>query len=107
MNKLCTYYSTLNIICLVSCVLLDSEAIMGYFLVPDNSFQSFSVASVMLTTGDNVADSYVNSIVRHDIASRSDLQNFVMTSCAATVLPFQSENLHVLRNTFSPKVNYY
>jgi hypothetical protein len=46
----------------------------------------------------------MNSILRSDISTAVELQNFVMTSCSETMLPFQSDNLHVLRNVYAPKV---
>jgi hypothetical protein len=76
---------------------------MDYFLVPVERFSSFSIASVMRVSG-NVADSPANSILRTDIGTSVDLQNFVMTSCSPTMLPFHANNLHLLRNIYAPKV---
>jgi hypothetical protein len=77
---------------------------MDYFLVPQDSFGLLSVASVMMRSSDTLADIARNSILSTDIITSGDLQNFVMTSCSETMVPFQSETLHLLRNEYSPKV---
>ena len=88
---------------------VENEAIMDYFLVPEDSFHSFSIASVMLTSssGDSLSTTPGNSILRADITTSEQLFNFIMTSCSETMVPFQSNNLHLLRNIYAPKVSEY
>lgn len=81
----------------------ESTAVADFFSAHPSSTTPLWMASVMLSNG-NTADIAAHSIVRSDISDETNLENFVMTSSASTVIPFQSDNLHVLRSSFSPKV---
>lgn len=81
----------------------DSRAVLDHFEITSKSLESLSVASVMMSSA-NTVDSFANSIVQSDIRGANDLQNFIMSSSASTIIPFQADNMIILRSPFTPKV---
>ena len=76
---------------------------MDYFFVPEESYESFSVSSVMISSSSTI-DNHLSSILRTDISSSSTFEKFIMTSSSEAVVAFGQENLHLLRSSFAPKV---